>query len=62
MHKKTKFRQGQQMEIGFDLNRNHTGKITKKGTRKFTTAEGEMLSNYMENGDTLKLDIANSNE
>ena len=48
MRKKTVFRQGQKMEVGFDLKRNHTGKTTKKGASKFTTAEGEMLSNYME--------------
>jgi len=48
--KKTEFRKGQKMEVGFDLKKNHTG---KKG-RKLTTAEAEMASNYMEQGDYLK--------
>jgi len=50
MRKKTEFRKGQKMEIGFDLKRNHTG---KNNGGPFTTEEGELLSNFMENGDYL---------
>jgi len=48
--KTTTFRKGQKMEIGFDLKPNHTGN-EQKG-RKFTTAESELLSNYMEQGNS----------
>ena len=50
MNKKTTpFRKGQQFEIGFDLKQNHTGNQDKN--RKFTTEEGEFMSNFMEQGD-----------
>ena len=57
--KTTVFRKGQKMEIGFDLKTNHTGKLGK--SRKFTTREGEFLSNYMEsNGNTLGTENPNN--
>jgi hypothetical protein len=56
MAKKTKFRQGQKLEIGYDLNKNYTGyhnSITLRGNgTAFSTAEGEFLSNYFENSET----------
>lgn len=45
--KTTPFRKGQKQEIGFDLKKNHTG----KPSGKLTTAEGENLFNFMEQGD-----------
>jgi len=47
--KTTTFRKGQKREIGFDLKRNHTGNEAKR--RKLTTSEGELSSNFMEQGD-----------
>lgn len=44
--KKSEFRKGQKMEIGFDLIKNHTG--------KYSTAQSELLGNFMEQGDYLK--------
>ena len=38
------------LELGYDLDKDHTG---KQGGIPFTTAEGELLSNYMENGEDL---------
>ena len=43
--KESEFREGQKMEIGFDLITNHTGKMF--------TAEAELISNFMEQGDYL---------
>lgn len=43
------FRNGQKREIGFDLDKDYTGAQPGTGT-PWTTAEGEFLSNYMENG------------
>ncbi len=44
--KKSTFRKGQKMEIGFDLDKDHTG--------KYSTAQGELIGNFMEQGDYLK--------
>lgn len=48
--KTTEFRKGQKMEIGFDLNKDHTG---KGNGSSLTTEQGELFSNFMENGDYL---------
>lgn len=47
--KTTTFRNGQKQELGYDLEKNYTG-YTGSGpdNRKWTTSEGEFLSNYME--------------
>jgi len=54
--KSTVFRNGQKQEIGFDLNKDHTGdqNPAANGT-PWSTREGEFLSNYMESGDNLSL-------
>jgi hypothetical protein len=46
------FRNGQKKEIGFDLDTDHTGAQPGTGA-PWSTAEGEFLSNYTENGTTL---------
>lgn len=51
--KSNTFRNGQKKEIGFDLDRDFTGKTDGQYGAKWSTAEGEFLSNYMENGDYL---------
>ena len=48
MRKRTQFRQGQKMEIGFDLIKNYTG---GKGSGAMTTSQGEMASNYFSNSE-----------
>ena len=45
--KATTFRNGQPDEIGFDLNANFTG-LQNGYAEPFTTGQGELLSNYME--------------
>lgn len=52
------FRNGQKKELGYDLDGNYTGHeptddVVDGKERKFTTSEGEFLSNYMENGSSL---------
>jgi hypothetical protein len=49
MGKKTTFRQGQKLEIGYDLQKSYAGH--RKGTA-MTTAQGEMMSNYFSNSET----------
>lgn len=51
MSKTTEFRNGQKMEVGFDLKKDHTGKAN--GT-PMSTAAGELISNFLEQGDYLK--------
>ena len=46
------FRNGQKKEIGFDLDTDHTGAQPGNGA-PWSTAEGEFLSNYQENGTVL---------
>ena len=53
--KTTDFRNGQEQELGYDLNKDFTGQVDADGGRKWTTSEGEFLSNYMESGDDLSL-------
>ena len=50
-----KFRTGQKMEVGYDLDKNHTGDAYTGGGdgTPWSTAEGELLSNYMENDNVL---------
>ena len=48
MRKRTQFRQGQKMEIGFDLMKNYTGHKTGGA---MNTAQGEMMSNYFSNSE-----------
>lgn len=48
MAKRKPFRQGQKMEIGFDLIKNYTGH--RDGTA-MTTSQGEMASNYFGNSE-----------
>lgn len=52
MNKKSTFRKGQKMEIGFDLSKNYTG---HSGGTAMTTYQGEMMSNYFENSETKDL-------
>lgn len=52
MTKKSAFRKGQKMEIGFDLSKNYTGHF---GGTAMTTAQGEMMSNYFDNSETKDL-------
>lgn len=47
--KTTPFRNGQKKEIGFDLDRDHTGDQAPTNGTPWSTAEGEFLSNYQEN-------------
>ena len=50
------FRKGQKREIGFDLDGRYTGMQNPAGyVAPYATADGELLSNYMENGDGLSL-------
>jgi hypothetical protein len=55
--KSNQFRTGQKMEVGYDLDKNHTGDISNVGElgdgTPWSTAQGELLSNYMENGSSL---------
>lgn len=51
--KTTLFRNGQKKEVGFDLEKDYTGTVEDTKGRKWTTSEGEFLSNYMENGNNL---------
>lgn len=48
------FRNGQKREIGFDFDGTFTG-VQNGYVAPYETADGELLSNYMENGDTLGL-------
>lgn len=51
--KTTAFRNGQKREVGYDLERDYTGKVSGGTGKKWSTSEGEFLSNYMENGNSL---------
>jgi hypothetical protein len=53
--KTSTFRNGQKKELGYDLEKDFTGTVDANGGRKWTTSEGEFLSNYMEDGDSLSL-------
>lgn len=57
MAKERKFRQGQKLEIGYDLNKNYTGyhnSVSLRGNgMAWSTAEGEFLSNYFENSENV---------
>ena len=48
--KTTAFRNGQKKEIGYDLDKDYTGTVDANGGKKWTTSEGEFLSNYLEDG------------
>jgi hypothetical protein len=56
MSKKTEYRNGQKHEIGFDLKKDHAGQ--DNGT-SLTTEQGELFSNFMENGDYLSTNPKN---
>lgn len=49
------FRAGQAYEIGYDLDKDHTGDQATANGAPWSTREGEFLSNYMENNDNLNL-------
>ena len=53
--KTTTFRNGEKMEIGFDLDKDHAGDQNPENGTPWSTREGEFLSNYMEDSDTLSL-------
>jgi hypothetical protein len=48
--KTSQFRNGQKRELGYDLEKDYTGTVVDTVGRKWTTSEGEFLSNFHQDG------------